>query len=281
MNGDLIIGAFSYYDWKRVEAFAVSARKHCPNARCMAVGILAEETARKLVEAGFELFEHDWLLDYSMLYIHPNNGRWWPIADALRRTKARRVFLSDTRDVVFQGDVFEHTPEYGILSPMEGQKVGESEPNKKWLELFLKRTGKPLRIMEQSLGWEVSCCGTLLGSMDDMRWYSYQMVCQLTLMLRELNRVSDQAIHNWLMHCEAPHRFQQSWFSHRVFATMSPMPHGVVYETVAQHVILHQYEQRPNVRYDVYEQLGLDADPRRWSKDDTVMVLSDTHGWWP
>lgn len=276
--GDLVIGAFSTMDWLRCEAFVVSVRKYCPKTRCMAVGIFVEETARKLLEHGFELFEHDWLLDYTMLYIHPNNARWWPIADALRRTRADRVFLSDTRDVVLQGDIFKHVPDRGILVPMEGMKFSESEINAQWLEFFFQQTYKKTSI-EEVQDWDVSCCGTLLGRMTDLRWYTYQMVRQLSIMLKGLTRVSDQAIHNWLMNQVDPARFHRTDQDGEIMATMSATADDVDYESVKNHVVLHQYEQRPKVRKEVYRQLGLSEDPQRWSKKSTNLNLAEAYGW--
>jgi len=275
---DVIMGACHLMDWPRCEAFAVSARRACPDARVIVVGALHKEVAGTLLALGCEISENDYLLDYTMLTGHPSNIRWWLFADVLRRIRADRVFLTDTRDVVLQGDVFRHAPERGILTPTEGRPIRETVVP--FWEQFMKER-LPGVSMETVLGWEMACPGNLLGSSEDILWYLKEQIRESTRWPRVIHSMGlNMPIHNRLVHCVAPDRFIRSGPDDGVFAILSAMPDDVQYDTVAGYTVLHAYDLRSGVRGRVCENLGLKNDPARWSLGPFCMGMSDVHGGW-
>lgn len=270
---DLILGGFHCMDWLRCEAFVVSAQRWCPSARVMAVGLIHPSTASRLMAAGCEVFEHDFLLDYALLTAHHNNIRWWLFADALRRTKATRVFITDTRDVVFQGDIFEHAPKRGILVPMEGRTVRGTSGTPQWTNFMQHRI--PDVDLETVWDWEMSCCGTMLGHVDDMMWYLHRQMRESMNWFQAMPQIGlNMPIHNWLVHHAAPDRFVRTGMEDGVIATLSwGTPMDIEYDAVKHFTVLHQYDLRPRVRQEVYRwSLGLNDDPQRWSLAPYEMV---------
>jgi len=261
-SGDLILGCFHALTWPQCEAFTVSARRHCPAASIVSVGVLRKDTAEHLLRHGVELYGHALPVHLAIVIGHIQNARYWLYADVLPRRRENRVFLADVRDVALQGNPFEHVPEDRILVPMEKRTFRE-DINERWLRAYLKAP-----LPENTRDLEVSCCGTVFGPMDLIRGYVDRIVASMMDRHELLPMIGlDQAIHNVMVHAPlAQDGFRRTVDEDGIIVTLSAWPWGVPYREVEDHVVLHQYERRPEIREEVYRQLGLNGDACRWSK---------------
>lgn len=115
------------------------------------------------------------------------------------------VMFSDSRDLLFQSDVFAALQAFegggeGFYPVMESvhDTVGGSEYNARWVEGCYGREGLK-RIQDEV----VSCSGTSLGAWADALAYSSLMVETMTAKAAPDCLWADQGMHNYLLHTGA------------------------------------------------------------------------------
>ena len=129
----------------------------------------------------------------------PNNTRWKIFADFLdAHDDCEQVFITDTRDVIFQADVF---AKFGGLKnflgyvtevdDIAGSKTGNAT-NFNWIaDCFDKVTAQSLA------GQKVICSGTVIGSIDAMKIFCREL---WKILEHKPEDIFDQAVMNYLVY---------------------------------------------------------------------------------
>ena len=124
------------------------------------------------------------------------NVRWTLYKNFLeeRGKDYRQVLIADTRDVIFQGDVFEKyadTPKF-LGYTTEGELIKNCQINYKWIKnSFGKDEADKLS------DCEIICAGTVLGTVNEIKYFAQKM--ELTINNRNSSLYMDQGIENYLV----------------------------------------------------------------------------------
>ncbi len=183
-------------------------------------------------------------------WVHVQAGRYLAYHEFLKlRPYYRCVLLSDSRDVVFQGDPFrEVDPELlNVFEQDPSIRFGDDNVDSKW---FAKVYGPAT--LEKLRGKPTICSGTTMGSP--------QVLCKyLGLMEKEILRHRatplDQAIHNKLVHLDidasAVHQHANVSGCVLTLASTSESEYDVVDDQVRVRgrlvPVLHQYDRIPQL----------------------------------
>ena len=196
---NLIMGAAKGYGWDTLEPFVTSCKRNCPDAELVLfVDDMSDFTRDKLIQAGVTL---EYFPDE--LRGIPNNTRWKIFGDWLETHGAEyeQVFITDTRDVIFQGDIFAKF--HGLTNwlgyategdDIRGNRTGD-DTNYLWLTAIFPRAE-----IDAFCDRKIICDGTVIGSSDAMKIFCrelYKLVAQVEA--RTLFRIHDQAIANYLI----------------------------------------------------------------------------------
>jgi hypothetical protein len=190
---DLIIGAFSNYDYDAVKPWIDSINQTDFDGDKILITInTSEETNKKISDARFTVIPKK---SNGKMMFHME--RFYHLYNYLKdkKTQYRYVITTDVRDVIFQ----ENPTHWLEDNLVDTQLVASSEAikieNESWnRDNITKCFGKEL--YQDIKGYEVLCVGTLAGNAE--------AVCDLCSMLFQLssNRadwVADQAAYNVLM----------------------------------------------------------------------------------
>ena len=119
--------------------------------------------------------------------------------------KPHKILLTDSRDVVFQSNIFDHSFKRPLNFFLESEKIMNDPRNVRWL----KRTVGQ-QIFEKIKDNLISCSGTTLGNFDEIMNYIKLMKKNLYLFpykrplrhIISLKKVEpyDQGIHNYLIY---------------------------------------------------------------------------------
>lgn len=195
---NLILGAATGYGWEILEPFVTSRKKNCPKADLVLfVDDISEFTRKKLIRAGVKL--ENFPADQKFV---ANNTRWKIFAEYLARADCDRVLIADTRDVIFQGDIFAEFENFSewLALPTEGDDfrgtlTGDTL-NYEWLtDIF------PAADVESFRDKKIFCDGTVLGSRREVKIFAetlWQHVDQIQS--RVDFRIHDQAVANWIIY---------------------------------------------------------------------------------
>lgn len=107
-----------------------------------------------------------------------------------------RIFLTDIRDVVFQGSPFQNAPDGRVLFFLETQRtIGACPINADWMARAYGH-----EVLSELAAQPVSCAGTILGTPDGLLEYLSYMVRHIVA-VPPGHRFSgvDQAIHNYIL----------------------------------------------------------------------------------
>ena len=134
----------------------------------------------------------------------PNNNRWNVYQDFLEAhgDDYAQVFITDTRDVIFQGNVFEAFKEQSSYlgyaaeaDDIRGSKT-KDKVNYNWL---LKSFG--VAEADKLLDKMIICDGTVIGTPAEIKVFVKKMWELLSAIDKRVNyRIHDQSIANYLIH---------------------------------------------------------------------------------
>ena len=212
-NKNLILGAACGYDWDDLKIFIKSLRKFI-NCRVI---LIFEHALDKSLKNKFKNYKIEYYLykkiDHKNIPGLMNSKsdvgqrRYEMYEFILKniRKKPEKILLTDTRDVVFQKDLFLNKFKKSINFFLENEKILNDSRNSKWL----KRTvgyNEYNKIKEN----KISCSGTTFGNFDQILKYSFLMKKYLFLYpykrpfrhLIVFKKVKpyDQGIHNYLIY---------------------------------------------------------------------------------
>ena len=197
---NLVMGAAKGYGWDILEPFVISCKINCPSAELILfVDDISDFTCDKLVNAGVLLKTFPNELKYGV----PNNTRWKIFSDFLKMhgDAYEQIFITDTRDVIFQGDVFEPfknlTNYLGVTTEADvigGNKAGNE--NYSWLvDCFGKDAAERLR------NRKIICDGMIIGTSVEMKIFAEKMWQVVSAVESRVNfRIHDQAVANYIIY---------------------------------------------------------------------------------
>ena len=192
---NLILGAARGYGWDILEPFVTSCKVNCPDAELvLIVGDNSDFTRDRLIRAGVQLENFPDIKGIA------NNTRWKIIPDFLERygDDYENIFVTDTRDVIFQGDVFaafdDCTNWLGFATEADdirGSKFGDGI-NYIWLEGCFGRAEA-----DKLANQKIICSGTIIGSSREMKIFCREL---WNVLEHKTADIFDQAVTNWLVY---------------------------------------------------------------------------------
>ena len=212
-NKNLILGAAVGYNWDDLKIFIKSLRKFL---NCRVILIFENVLDKKLINK-FKNYRIEYYIYKQKNQTHipgltnsksdVGQRRYEMYESILNKIKKKpkKVLLTDTRDVVFQKNLFNDKLNKPINFFLENQKILNDTRNSRWL----KRTvGKEQ--FNKIKNKKISCSGTTFGNFDQIKKYSFLMKKYLFLYpykrpLRHLiifKKIEpyDQGIHNYLIY---------------------------------------------------------------------------------
>lgn len=125
-----------------------------------------------------------------------HSARFISLQEALLNTTHEGVFLSDTRDVIFQTDPTYRLPFDGINAFEEdlSQTIGSCPYNSDWIKI-----GYGEGVLKELSGFPISCVGTSCGDRDSMKSYLKALRNQVERLQPMTSKPQDQGAHNYLV----------------------------------------------------------------------------------
>ena len=176
---NLVMGLAKGYNWYILEPFVRSFIKNVPNADLVLfTDRFSPFTRDRFKKIGGGRIKLEPVPDYAQ-NARPNNIRWKIFAEYVKKhgAKYKQILTSDTRDVIFQSDVFkefENQSNYlGYTTEgdnIKGEKCGNNS-NYQWItESFGKAEADKLADKE------IICDGTVIGTAKEMGIFFEKMV---------------------------------------------------------------------------------------------------------
>lgn len=194
---NLILGAAKGYGWDLLEPFVTSCKMNCPDAELVLfVDEMSEFTRDRLINAGVQLEKFpDQYKDALIIHV-----RWKTYADFLDRhgDEYETVFVTDTRDVIFQGDIFAVFNDcknwLGFATECYNlrREIPNGGANYRWL---VGRFGKAEA--DKLADKKIICCGTVIASLAEMKIFCREMWNSLKA---ETVWGHEQAVMNYLVY---------------------------------------------------------------------------------
>lgn len=169
------MGVAKGYGWDILEPFVTSFARNCPSAELVLfVDDISDFTRDRLIQAGTLCLDVPTEYEDNMI-IH---ARWKMFADYLEAHGGNyeQVFLTDTRDVICQSDVFAAFKGYmnwlgytTYSADIRGSQT-ESKVNYRWLaNCFGKEEADKLADRK------IICCGTVIGTIAELKIFCRKM----------------------------------------------------------------------------------------------------------
>lgn len=138
----------------------------------------------------------------NILETQPNNYRFIKFFDFLNENKEyKNVLIADVSDVYFQSNPFEDLKGEFIFfaEEDESETIGSNGFNSRWI---LQSFGN--KVLEKIKHNKIVCCGTTIGSYDNMLLYCKKLTSEMVRIKKENNPyffdMMDQGIHNYICH---------------------------------------------------------------------------------
>ncbi len=195
MKKNLVLGVAKGYGWDILEPFVLSCKKNCPSAEIVFfVDDISDFTREYLIGAGVLLGNFPKELNNGI----PNNTRWKIFLDFLEMygDAYEQIFITDTRDVIFQGDVFAAFKNYrnylGLTTEADdirGSKSG-NRINYDWIVGCLGEAEA-----DKLADKKIICCGTVIGTSAEMKIFCREL---WKILEHKTKDIFDQAVTNYL-----------------------------------------------------------------------------------
>lgn len=255
MKKNLVLGTAVGYGPPEVTLFVKSFREF--NSRDELVLVVDSTLDSRTAQLYFD-YNVQFIVFEAYRYIptHVQNTRYIKYLEFLLEnwSRFRTVFLTDVRDTVFQGDVFEGLPERFLyfFSEDKTDTIRDNPFNAGWIERnygadVLDKIGDNL----------IYCSGTTLGDYESIRHYLLHMLAQMDRVRivargnEPGDQGSDQGCHNYLFYCTDLHATGKT--NGEIVATLGTTliksPHSITFEGGTYFVdgrcpkVLHQYDR--------------------------------------
>jgi hypothetical protein len=128
--------------------------------------------------------------------IKVHSARFICLEEELQKIDCEGVFLSDTRDVIFQKNPSEYLPSQGLFAYEEDQSMslGTCPYNSLWIKL-----GYGEEVLEQLKTYPISCVGTTCGDRDSILVYLKKLRKEIEKIQPKTSHPQDQAAHNYII----------------------------------------------------------------------------------
>ena len=169
MKKNLVMGVAKSYSWDILEPFVNSCKKNCPSADIIFfVDDISDFTRARLINHGVFLFDIPAEYRNTMII----NLRWKLYLDFLEEygNNYAQIFTTDTRDVIFQSDVFEQFKNRSNFlvyateaDDIRGSKTGV-KTNYNWC-LSCLGNEETYKLLDK----KIICCGTIIGTTRELK----------------------------------------------------------------------------------------------------------------
>lgn len=271
-----IIGTGFLYKIEDLLPFVESWKKYCHDTHLI---LLVEpecpqEKVSYLKESGVDI-RYFTAARFIPSAIH--NTRYFKYLDILleNQDKFDRVFLTDVRDVVFQGDVFAEISEPGLHCFMEDKDwTCDERFNKQILTLNYGKT-----IAAEFKDKRIICSGTTLGDTKDIIKYIIALMNQRDLKrMMEVGGIPDeQACHNFIFHNNMlPHKKQENGCGVATICLTSPDKIKILPDTRVSFydnlvpAVVHQWDRHQNL-VDLYKRIYTVKRNQQVLQDDLLL----------
>ncbi len=197
-----------------------------------------------------------------------NNTRYYKYLDFVHKNEYRNIFITDVRDVVFQGNIFSDKPDEYIYFFEEDRSewLGNNTYTDHWIRSAFGDTA-----LKDFINKPIICSGTTLGSYKNILQYLIKMTNILNVIKTqkpEAYKITglDQGIHNHIVYkgCELFKGFEIMETGDTV-ATV-----GITSENHPEHIVIkndriyfnntiptvvHQYDRNPKLERFVNENI--------------------------
>ena len=128
-----------------------------------------------------------------------HSARFICLEEALKEIPCEGVFLSDTRDVIFQKNPADHLPSEGlnVFEEDASMSIGICPYNSLWIKL-----GYGEEVLEAFSHYPISCVGTTCGDRVSILNYLQKLVREINEIQPRTTHPQDQAAHNCLIRDE-------------------------------------------------------------------------------
>ena len=195
-------------------------------------------------------------MDAQVVEIHPSaihNTRYFKYMDILMESRGffNRVFLTDVRDVAFQGDIFAEIDQPGLHCFMEDPDWTCDERFNKYI--LTSNYGE--EVAAEFADKRIICSGTTLGDADDVLNYIVALMNERDLekMMKVGGIPDEQAPHNFIFHRDKlPHTKQENGDGVATICLTHPnqikiLDDGRVSIYGKTPAIVHQWDRHPNL----------------------------------
>ncbi len=201
---NLILSAAIGYQWSDLKIFIKSLRKVSDNRVILIVAkSIDENTKKKFNHYNIEYFVNLKKINYGVA-----QERYEIYQHILKKlkNKPKRILLTDSRDVVFQSNIFSHNFKKPLNFFLEEEKILNDPRNTRWI----KRT-VGTKEFEKIKNENISCSGTTLGNYEEIIKYinlmnktlilfPYKRPLRHIIAFKKKDTGYDQGIHNYLIH---------------------------------------------------------------------------------
>ena len=192
---NLVMGVAANYDWYTIEPFIRSCKKYCDNTDIVLfIDNNSEFTRNALTGEGVILAQvPDTLKNFNVI-----NSRWIMYKLFLERygDNYGKIFLTDVRDVIFQGNLFEPFGEVEnfLCCAVEGEKIKNAKEHLTY-DCLTHLFGSD--VAERLADKKILCAGTVIGTLNDLKHLTDKMT---NILQRSTQLGDDQAALNYLIY---------------------------------------------------------------------------------
>ena len=187
---NLVMGVAKGYNWNDIEPFVNSFQKNCNNADLVLfMDNPSKFTENKLNRGGVRIEQIPENLKHMVV-----NTRWEMYENFLSsHPEYEKIFCTDIRDVIFQGDLFSSYADYKnfLVYATHPYKIQNEPTNTKWIRHIFSEN-EYQKIKDNF----VICAGVVYGSRAGMNIFIENMV---EILKRSSEWGDDQAVYNYLV----------------------------------------------------------------------------------
>ena len=190
---NVILGAAGGYSKDQLANFIISLRKFYDDDVYL---ITEKETSGDLKKFFLENKINIIITKFNRKILYKK--RYEIYLDFLKKKNYEYIFISYTRDVIFQKSPFDNVNLTKLIFFLEDKKIGDCKHNSRWIKKLYSD-----KVLEKIKNKNISCSGTTIGEYNYMKKY-------LELMVKEINSTkyfsllnskgTDQGNHNYIVH---------------------------------------------------------------------------------
>lgn len=164
---DVVLGMAAGYDWPKIELFVRSLRQSSYDGELVLFSNEVTPELRRWSEPFRVTF-----VPFEARFPRPEVARYAAVADFLKGKRYRYLFLTDTRDVFFQGNVFDHAQDCMLVFEEDASMtIGKCLCNSLWV---IGCYG-----YDPIANFSIICSGTILGTQASIETFLWVFLDEL------------------------------------------------------------------------------------------------------